>query len=105
LDKEAGPKAGNLFAYLERDFLRKRFAEVPVDTEAFWKESALSQEDFTKWLEQNKDKMSSYSHEVRGAVCGNVLELTAEMQDGKRHLRRVWLPATPDVSSFLKPIA
>jgi hypothetical protein len=34
-----------------------------------------------------------------------VLELTVEMQDGKRHLRRCWLPETPDVPSLLQPLA
>jgi lysyl-tRNA synthetase class 1 len=102
LDKEAGPKAGNLFAYLERDFLRKRFAEVPFDREAFWRESALSESDFAKWLQQNREKIVSYSHALQSASGGNVLELTAEMQDGKKHLRRVWLQATPDVPNLLQ---
>ena len=105
LDKDAGPKAGNLFAYLERDFLSKRFSEVPLDTEAFWRESALSEADFAAWAAQAKAKMHSYTHAIQSAACGNVLELTIEMQDGKRHLRRCWLPETPDVSAFLQPLA
>lgn len=105
LDKESGPKAGNLFAYLERDFLRKRFAEVPVDRDAYLKESALSQEDFTQWMVQNKEKIASYTHALQTCSSGNVLELTVEMQDGKRHMRRVLLPETPDVSGFLGSLA
>jgi lysyl-tRNA synthetase class 1 len=105
LDKEAGPKAGNLFAYLERAFLVKRFAEVPLDVEAFWSESALAEEAFAAWAAQVKPKMQSYSHAIQTASCGKVLELTVEMQDGKRHLRRRWLPETPDVSVMLAPLA
>jgi lysyl-tRNA synthetase class 1 len=105
LDKDAGPKAGNLFAYLERAFLLKRFSEVPLDTEAFWRESALTEDDFAAWAAQSKPKMQSYTHAIQSAPSGNVLELTIEMQDGKRHLRRCWLPETPDVSALLQPLA
>jgi lysyl-tRNA synthetase class 1 len=105
LDKDAGPKAGNLFAYLERAFLIKRFSEVPLDNEAFWKESALTEADFAAWAAQSKAKMQSYTHSIQSAPCGNVLELTIEMQDGKRHMRRCWLPETPDVSALLQPLA
>ena len=105
LDKDAGPKAGNLFAFLERSFLCKRFAEVTVDLEAFWKESALTQEQFTLWMSQQKEKMASYSHALQSCPAGNVLELTIEMKDGKRHLRRVWLDATPDPTALLNAIA
>jgi hypothetical protein len=90
---------------LERDFLRKRFAEVPVDREAYLKESALSQEDFTHWMVQNKEKIASYKHALQTCSAGNVLELTLEMADGKRHMRRVLLPETPDVPGFLGSLA
>ena len=105
LDKEAGPKAGNLFAFLEREFLCKRFAEVTVDLEAFWRESALSQEELTQWMAQQREKIASYSHAIQSCAAGNVLELTVEMKDGKRHLRRVWLSPTPDVNRLLEAIA
>lgn len=105
LDKESGPKAGNLFAYLERDFVRKRFAEVPYDREAFWRESALSEEEFAKWVAAQSGKVVGHVHALQSCAEGNVLELTVEMQDGKKHLRRTWLPATPDVSGLLQNLA
>jgi lysyl-tRNA synthetase class 1 len=105
LDKDAGPKAGNLFAYLEREFLCKRFAEVPTDVAAFWKESALTQDQLTQWMALQKEKIVSYSHALQTCEAGNVLELTVEMKDGKRHLRRVWLESTPDVNAVLNAIA
>ena len=39
LDKEAGPKAGNLLAFLDRDFVIHRLKELPVDKHAFWRET------------------------------------------------------------------
>jgi lysyl-tRNA synthetase class 1 len=105
LDKEAGPKAGNLFAYLERDFLQKRFAEVPVDKGLFWKESALTQEQLNAWMQKEKEKIVSCEHAVQSAECGHVLELTVVMADGKKHTRRTWLPAPGDSAAMLNAFA
>jgi hypothetical protein len=54
---------------------------------------------------QQKDKIASYAHAIQSAEAGNVLELTVEMKDGKRHLRRVWLESTPDAGVILDAIA
>ncbi|MEI6714945.1 MAG: lysine--tRNA ligase [Verrucomicrobiota bacterium] len=105
LDKESGPKAGNLFAYLERDFVRNRLVELPYDEEAYYQESAVSQEDLTKWMTQQREKIASYTHSLRTLSCGNFLELTVEMKDGKRLVRRVRLDATPDVNAVLGAFA
>ena len=105
LDKEAGPKAGNLFAYLDREFVCKRLLELPVDTEAFWRETSITEEDFAKWMQQQREKISGYTHELKSAECGSVLEVTVEMKDGKRHLHRMRLEATPDADKILSLIA
>ena len=105
LGKDAGPKAGNLFAYLERDFVCRRLSELPFETEAFWRETAVTSEDLAKWMIQQREKIAGYSHQIQSAECGNVLEITVEMKDGKRHLLRVWLEATPDADKVLSMIA
>lgn len=105
LDKDAGPKAGNLFAYLERDFVCRRLSELPFETEAFWRGTAVTSEDLAKWMIQQREKIAGYSHQIQSAECGNVLEITVEMKDGKRHLHRVWLEATPDADKVLSMIA
>ncbi|MEK0447026.1 MAG: hypothetical protein RLZZ399_2347 [Verrucomicrobiota bacterium] len=101
LDKESGPKAGNLMAYLDRAFVCRRLVEVSVDREAYWAESAISQEELTKWMTQQREKIGSYTHTLQTGAAGNYLELTVEMKDGKRHLRRVRLEATPDVNQWV----
>jgi lysyl-tRNA synthetase class 1 len=105
LDKESGPKAGNLLAFLERDFVCKRFAEVAVETADFWRETAVSSEQLAQWMNQNRDQIATYRHDLRSDTCGNVLELTVEMKDGKRHVHRTWLEPTPDVSAVLAQFA
>ncbi len=105
LDKESGPKAGNLFAYLDREFVIRRLRELEFDPEMFWAESAVSDETLRQWMTQQKEKVEGYSHELRSGVSGNYLELTVLMKDGKRHLRRVKLDPTPDVNAVLSTLA
>jgi lysyl-tRNA synthetase class 1 len=105
LDKDAGPKAGNLFAYLERGFVCGRLAELPFSKEAFWRETAITADDLAKWMTQQREKIAAYSHQIQSEECGSVLEVIVEMKDGKRHLHRVWLEATPDADSILSMIA
>ena len=105
LDREAGPKAGNLFAYLERAFLQKRFLEVPLDKAVFWKETAFTQEQLVEWMVLQKPKIASYEHAIQSAECGHVLELTVTMLDGKKHMRRVWLPESAESTSVLSALA
>jgi lysyl-tRNA synthetase class 1 len=105
LDKEAGPKAGNLLAYLDREFVCKRLVELPADTEAFWRETSITAEDFAKWMQQQREKIAGYTHELKSAECGSVLEVTVEMKDGKKHLHRMRLEATPDADKILSLVA
>ena len=47
LDRDSGPKAGNLLAFLDRDFLLHRFRELPYDRATFWDETSISQRSST----------------------------------------------------------
>jgi len=89
LDREAGPKAGNLLAFLDRAFVEKRCRELPCEVEAFWKESASTPEALEKWLEKEKEKIASETSEIvtHGALVAR--EYVYTMQDGKRVKRRV----------------
>jgi lysyl-tRNA synthetase class 1 len=104
LDKESGPKAGNLFAFLDRAFVVRRLREVPLDREAYWAESAVEEAVLQQWMGQQREKIEGYSHELQSGSGGNYLELTVAMKDGKRHLRRVRLAPTPDVNTVLNGI-
>ena len=89
LDREAGPKAGNLLAFLERDFVIARFRELPCDKLAFWRESVISREALEQFLTKEAAKIESWTPSVvmEGAVAAN--EITITMKDGKRQLRRI----------------
>jgi lysyl-tRNA synthetase class 1 len=89
LDREAGPKAGNLLAFLDRAFVEKRCRELPYDVEQFWKESASKPEELAKWAEKEKAKISGETSEIvtHGALVAR--EHIFTMTDGKRMKKRL----------------
>jgi lysyl-tRNA synthetase class 1 len=95
LDREAGPKAGNLLAFLEKDFVIARFRELPFDTLEFWRQTATSLEDLEKWLTQQGEKIAGSRHTtaMEGSVAA--FEITFTLQDGRLQLKRVLLEGQP----------
>ncbi len=95
LDREAGPKAGNLLAFLERDFVVKRFRELPFDRVAFWRETAVTADALRAWHAKEAAKIAGQEHHVNieGAVFSS--EYLFTMSDGKRVLRRVVTEGAP----------
>jgi lysyl-tRNA synthetase class 1 len=95
LDREAGPKAGNLLAFLDRDFVVKRLRELPCDRVEFWKQTAVTADDLRAWYEKEKAKIASQEQriEVDGAVFST--EYLFTLTDGKRLLKRVVTEGTP----------
>jgi lysyl-tRNA synthetase class 1 len=89
LDREAGPKAGNLLAFLDRDFVIARFRELAFDNLAFWRESAVPMDVLEKWIAKEADKIESRDSQlmIEGGVSAN--EFTFILKDGKRLLKRV----------------
>lgn len=94
LDREQGPKAGNLLAFLERDFVIKRFRELSYDKLEYWRQTATSEEDLAKWITQQGEKIagSTWTTAVEGSVAA--FDITYTLKDGKRQLKRVLLEGT-----------
>ena len=94
LDREQGPKAGNLLAFLEPNFVIPRFRELPFDTLEYWRQTATSEEDLTKWLTQQGEKIAGSTWTT--AMIGHVaaFDITYTLKDGKRQLKRVLLEGT-----------
>ena len=61
LDRDNGPKAGNLLSFLDRDFVTKRCAELPVDQFKFWEETGTTPDAFVHWLAKERAKIKSLS--------------------------------------------
>jgi lysyl-tRNA synthetase class 1 len=95
LDREAGPKAGNLLAFLDAAFVLARFRELPYDRLEFWRQSATSAEDLEKWFAQMGDKIAEKSSTtvMEGSVAA--FEIIVTLKDGKRQLKRVLVEGYP----------
>lgn len=89
LDREQGPRAGALMAILDKDFLVKRFTELPYEEEAYWKETAIPAADHLAQLEKEKAKVAAIKL-VRRA--GEIADFEVTHTDGKIYVHRVTHP-------------
>ena len=89
LDRESGPKAGNLLAFLDREFVIRRFRELAFDRLAYWRETAIPIAELEAWMEKERAKIASHSSQllIENGVTAN--EFTFLLADGKRLLKRV----------------
>lgn len=103
LDRQSGPKAGNLLSFLDRGFVIDRLREAPMPSlNAFWAETSITEQELEDWVESFRAKIVTVSaetffegfdsdvdeqdtHYIKGM---GVLELAVELSDGKIHLRR-----------------
>lgn len=106
LDRENGPKAGNLLSFLDRDFVMKRCSELPVDKLQFWDETGIDRDRLEQWLEKEKPKIESMSARLEQHEDGiGVIEILAAMKDGKTHCRRLLFARIESVGSGEKELA
>lgn len=89
LDRESGPKAGNLLAFLSPEFVVSRFRELPFERVEFWRETAVAMSDLEAWMTKDAAKIESHSSQlvVENGAAAN--EFTFLLKDGKRLLKRV----------------
>src|SRR4051812_269390 len=91
LDREAGPKAGNLLAFLDPKFVIARFQELPFDRPEFLREASVTQPELEAWLAQNKEKIADTNYATVAEGTEKYLEVIVTLADGKRQLRRARL--------------
>ncbi len=101
LDREAGPKAGNLLSFLDRAFVIRRCTELAWDKAKFWDETSLTPESFASWLAQEKANVTRIAASVDlqtggGNTGGPGVEFHFTLADGKAHGRRVRLASISD---------
>ena len=92
LDRESGPKAGNLLSFLDRDFVLKLCKEVPYNERDFLGETGLSVETFEQYASLEKGKitaMRAHYRPIPSDPGNSVVEFAITMTDGKNHARRV----------------
>ncbi|MEI9998492.1 MAG: lysine--tRNA ligase [Verrucomicrobiota bacterium] len=92
LDRESGPKAGNLLSFLDRGFVIRRLNEVKRSDREFLGATGLSPESFEQFVSLEKARivsMSAHYRPVANDPGNSVVEFTIAMSDGKTHARRV----------------
>lgn len=91
LAKQAGPKAGNLLAFLDRDFVVQRCAEVSVGLAAYWAETGISRAQLEAWVEENRNLITAIESETvwDDSSAQGAIEFRISLSDGKTHMKRV----------------
>lgn len=108
LDRDSGPKAGNLLAFLDPDFVVKRLQKLPYDEHTFWQETCISQEEFDAWLAEYRPHISQLRGgdgklgEARPGSSSRIgiIECVVELDDGRTHMKRVSLGEYVEDASF-----
>jgi lysyl-tRNA synthetase class 1 len=103
LDRESGPKAGNLLAFLDTDFVIRRFQELDYSQIEFWQATAIQKEDFEKWLSENAANVQkAQAHWRQDSENFGVVELVVTLNDGKSYRKRVAVESTTDFETTAK---
>lgn len=105
LDRDSGPKAGNLLSFLDRVFVIRRCRELPIHIGQFWAETSISQDAFEQWLAAEIGQVKRLRAKLAFAFDGRlalpdyaadqlasglgVVEFIATMMDDKAYLKRV----------------
>ncbi|MGA2749512.1 MAG: lysine--tRNA ligase [Verrucomicrobiota bacterium] len=96
LDRENGPKAGNLLSFLERDFVVARCQELPVDTIKFLEETGITKDSFQQWLAKEKANVTALKTNLEWVSAApapghglGAIEFLATLTDGKTYCKRV----------------
>lgn len=106
LDRESGPRAGYLLAFLDRAEVLERLRALPFDERLLWEETALTSVDaLVAWVgERRADKAGVASLEVRPVPDPTEAGATGAEVDavdgaGRRHRARVRAAAGPAPSA------
>ena len=105
LDRDSGPKAGNLLSFLDREFVIGRFQELPFDLAEVWRLTGLVPDQLESWLEMEGRNVTAAQAVMdsldtdetaapgepgaRPKIGLGVVELTFSLADGKAHMKRV----------------
>jgi lysyl-tRNA synthetase class 1 len=105
LDRENGPKAGNLLSFLDCDFIVRRCLELFVDNFKFWEETSMKDEAFEQWLAKERQNVTEMSAKLEFVSTGRelppnplgqhlerglgIIEFFPKMADNKTYCKRV----------------
>lgn len=85
LDKERGPKAGNLIPFLDPAFLIRRLRELPYSRDQFLQESGVTPDAVLTWLHENRAEVErvDLSYELNVVQGEDFVSPEVSVQAGK----------------------
>ncbi len=89
LNKDKGPKAGNLLAYLDKQFIIERFTELKYDNLKYYIESATELAEIEEWLNKEADKISTISTHKEIIENNYFLDINVTLKDEKSFIKRL----------------
>lgn len=88
LNKNAGPKAGNLLSCLEKNFLINRFTELSFNKLNYYLETSNSLEEYSKWLKKEAKKIIEINFENNLIDNVGFVDLQFVRDDNKTFVKR-----------------
>ena len=87
--RDSGPRAGNLFEFLDRDFIIARFAQMTYDENALYLDSIESVETFHQFLSKKAKNIETLRLEAKYIQGHAIADFHVQLTDGKVHLHRL----------------
>jgi lysyl-tRNA synthetase class 1 len=93
LDRDSGPKAGNLFVFLDRDFIVQRFKELSFPATDFWRATGVPLSEFEAWLEKHKPDITDILAGIDITIKEDgdwvgIIEFFVTLKDQKTYMHR-----------------
>ncbi len=87
LDRESGPKAGNLLTVLDPGFVVNIFSQMTYSQEELWHETAITKTALEKWLEKESPKIETCNISVNN----NFIDFHIVLNDTRKLIKRLEL--------------
>ena len=85
LDRKSGPKAGNLLAVLDQEFVINMFSQMTFSQEELWRETAIPKPEFEKWLDKESSKIETCSISTNN----NFIDFHIVLNDARKLIKRM----------------
>ncbi len=87
LDRKSGPKAGNLLAVLDQEFVVNMFSQLTYSPEELWRETAITKTALETWFEKESPKIET----CYASINTSFIEFHIVLSDTRKLIKRLEL--------------